>query len=162
MAGDLTELALDEDDPFGEVAVALVAELAAEVDRRYADDGEGGDPTDDRDPATFRSPNGVFLVARLAGEPVACGALRRVDDGLAEIKRMYVRPAARGLGISRRILTELEARATALGYPRLRLETGLRQPEAMQLYESAGWTRIEPYGFYEDSPLTACYGKDLA
>ena len=162
MAGDLTALALVEADPFDEAAVALVAELAAEVDRRYADDGEGGDPTENRDPSTFVPPNGVFLLARLDGEAVACGALRRVDDELAEIKRMYVRPAARGLGISRRILGDLEARAAAWGFRRLRLETGLRQPEAMQLYESAGWHRVEPYGYWADSPLTACYGKDLA
>jgi GNAT superfamily N-acetyltransferase len=105
----------------------------------------------------------VFLVAWANGEPVACGALRPLHDDptVGEIKRMYTRPAGRRQGLSRRLLLRLEEVALELGYPRLQLETGLAQPEAMALYESEGWARIESYGFYKHSPQSVCYGKVL-
>jgi ribosomal protein S18 acetylase RimI-like enzyme len=74
---------------------------------------------------------------------------------------MYVAPSCRGEGVSRVVLTELEARAGALGFGRLILETGVRQPEAMKLYETSGYEPIEPYGFYRTSPLSRCYAKAL-
>ena len=129
MADRLTTVHLGVEDPFGDAAVALTAELAAEVERRYAGDGEGSDPSEPVDPAAFGPPTGAFVVARLDGDPVGCGALRRRDAALAEVKRMYVRPHARRLGVSRLVLAELERLAADLGYRRLRLETGLRQPE---------------------------------
>jgi GNAT superfamily N-acetyltransferase len=83
------------------------------------------------------------------------------DPSVGEIKRMYTRPRARRRGLSRLLLVELEARASALGYRRLQLETGTQQPEAMALYESHGWYRIEPYGHYKDSPQSVCFAKEL-
>jgi GNAT superfamily N-acetyltransferase len=84
------------------------------------------------------------------------------QPGVGEVKRMYVVPTARRRGVSRRLLTGLEARAADLGYERLLLETGTPQPEAIALYESAGWDRIAPYGHWKDSPSSVCFGKDLA
>jgi GNAT superfamily N-acetyltransferase len=75
---------------------------------------------------------------------------------------MYVAPPARGRGVSRSLLVQLEAWAADLGYRRVILETGIRQHEAMSLYESAGYVLIENYGGYRHSPLSRCYGKDLA
>lgn len=103
----------------------------------------------------------MFLVARIAGEPVGCGALRRIGPGTGEIKRMYVVPANRGHGVARRLLAELERYAGRLGLTRLVLETGERQPEAIGLYERAGFTRIDRFGEYVNSPASVCLGKDL-
>ncbi|HET6665281.1 MAG TPA: GNAT family N-acetyltransferase [Acidimicrobiales bacterium] len=151
-----------------EVARRLVAELDADLDVRYAgDDDAEGEPdyamlnvlTDDVSP-----PRGMFLVAYLDDEPVGCGALRPSPTGAeatAEVKRMYVAPAARGRGISRRLLAALEDAAAGLGYRAVILETGIRQHEAMALYESAGYTPIPNYGAYRDSSLSRCYTKPL-
>ena len=151
-------------------AVALVADLAAEIDVRYADDvPEDGDDPDEAAAWTVRPeqvtpPLGVFLVARIDDAPVGCGALRPALDGtagLAEVKRMYTRPEARRRGVSRAVLARLEDAARAFGYRRIQLETGTRQPEAMTLYEATGYHRIEPYGEFRDDPLSVCYAKTL-
>ena len=96
-----------------------------------------------------------------ANVAVGCGGIRRYDEHTGEIKRMYVKPELRRRGISRVVLEELEARARAIGYTELVLETGTRQPEAIALYESADYESIEPYGFYKDAPSSRCYAKSL-
>ncbi len=146
-------------------SVALVNALYHDIDERYADDG-GEDAEGYGKEVTMADvtpPAGVFLVARLDGQPVGCGALRasKVDDALAEIKRMYVVPEFRGRGISRAILSELVDTARRSGYPRIRLETGTKQPEAVALYQSAGWSRIPSYGPYADSEWSMCFALDL-
>jgi GNAT superfamily N-acetyltransferase len=142
----------------------------ADLDDRYAADGPGdGDNPELVGQFRVRAeqvtpPQGVFLVARRAGEPVGCGAVRAViggPPGVAEIKRMFTVPAVRGHGISRLLLRRLEAEAAGLGYRRLHLETGLRQPEAIRLYESAGYQPIPTYGQYAGDELSLCFGKDL-
>jgi GNAT superfamily N-acetyltransferase len=104
---------------------------------------------------------GVFLLGRHQGELVACGAVRRLDGGVAEVKRMYVRPAARRRGFSRRLLEELESVARELDVRVLRLETGVHQPESVALYESAGYRAIPPYGEYIGNIYSLCYEKLL-
>jgi GNAT superfamily N-acetyltransferase len=79
----------------------------------------------------------------------------------AEVKRMYVAPAARGLGVARRMLARLEDTAAGAGAEAMILETGAAQPEAMALYESSGYLRIESFGHYKWSPQNRCYGKRL-
>jgi hypothetical protein len=111
--------------------------------------------------AEAAAPGTVFLVARLGEEPVGCGALRRFDDETAEIKRMYVAPAGRRRGIARRILAALERCAREFHYRVIRLETGVRQPEARALYESMGFRRIAPFGPYIGSPTSVCFEKPL-
>lgn len=164
-------LVVVEPEPYdSHAATALVADLSAEIEIRYAADvGEDGDDPEEAAAWTVRPeqvspPAGVFLVARIDGMPVGCGALRpALDDapGLAEVKRMYTRPEARRRGVSRAILARLEDAARAFGYGRIQLETGIRQPEAMTLYEAAGYHRIPPYGQYREDPLSVCYAKDL-
>jgi ribosomal protein S18 acetylase RimI-like enzyme len=95
------------------------------------------------------------------GAPVGSGVLRDVGDGVGELKRMYVVPACRGRGMSRLVLRELERRSREAGVQRLILESGLRQPEAIGLYRSAGYTRIPNFGIYADEPESVCFGKDL-
>jgi GNAT superfamily N-acetyltransferase len=134
----------------------LVAELQAEYVERY-----GGPDRTRVDALEFSPPDGAFLLGEVEGQAVACGAYRRHDDGVAEIKRMYVRRAWRRRGIARELLAELEDRALAAGYGRALLETGLAQPEALALYPSAGWTPIPGYGYYAGRPNNRCFGKDL-
>jgi GNAT superfamily N-acetyltransferase len=139
-------------------AAPLVAALAAELLERY------GVPDADPDGLTadhLAPPTGAFVVVWQDGQPVACGGLRRYDTQVGELKRMFVTPPMRGHGLSRLVLAELETRASALGYERLVLETGVRQPEAMRLYETSGYTPIEPYGFYRSEPMSRCYAKRL-
>ncbi|SEP12994.1 GNAT family N-acetyltransferase [Trujillonella endophytica] len=129
---------------------ALVAAQQEELRARYEGDTEPGTPPSAADVA-------VLLVARDAdGTPVGCGALRRLEPGAAEVKRMYVVPGARGRGISRAVLTALEAAARERGWTTLRLETGPLQPEAIGLYESAGYRPIGPFGVYVDEPDAGC------
>ena len=101
----------------------------------------------------FDPPGGCFVVARGAdGAAVACGGFRSLRDGVAEIKRMFVERTARGRGLGRRVLLFLEERARRAGYAEIWLETGTNQPEAMALYESAGYLRIPPYGEFRRDP----------
>jgi len=141
------------------VAQALVAAALADLGERYG--GEG-----DETPVAateFDPPNGVFLVAYADGVPAGCGGWRsHGDDGeTAEIKRMYVAPEARRRGIARRLLAALEDSARAAGRRRIILETGDQQPEAIKLYETAGYERIENFGFYRDSPNCISFGRRL-
>ena len=140
------------------VAAPLAQALLAEIEDRY------GEPDADPDHLTgddLAPPVGAFVVAWLDGHPVGCGGLRRYDDGVGELKRMYVDPGWRGRGVARAVLGQLEARARRLGYRRLLLETGVRQPEAIALYTAAGYEPIEPYGFYRTSPFSRCFAKTL-
>ena len=105
---------------------------------------------------------GIFLVVYRAGMPVGCGALRLLDVETAELKRMYVRPIARGSGLGRRLLAALEAQARALGARRLVLETGIRQTAALAFYRTMGFQPIPLFGEYCLSPETSvCLGKEL-
>jgi len=108
----------------------------------------------------LKQPNVVFLTAALDGEIVGCGAVVNQVD-FAEIKRMFVQPRVRGLRIGRRILDELEAIARSWGMAVSRLETGVWQPEALGLYEKAGYRRRSPFGDYGEHPLCVFMEKNL-
>ena len=160
-------VAIDPEPFDSPTAQALVGALDADLDERYAHDDDDAGEVDyaflNLLSESVAPPHGTFLVARRDGVPVGCGALRRhdADERTAEIKRMYVAPEARGAGIARALLVALEAEATRLGYTRVVLETGIRQQEAMALYESAGYALIANYGAYRNSALSRCYAKDL-
>jgi putative acetyltransferase len=139
-------------------ARALIEALDAELLSRYPEPGTDHFELDAAEVAPGR---GAFLVASRAGEAVGCGALRCIEPGSGEIKRMYVSPPARGAGVGRVVLAALEAEARALGLERLVLETGVRQPEAIALYERAGFSRIGRFGDYEEQPLSVFMSKDL-
>jgi len=106
-------------------------------------------------------PGVTFIVARMGGRAVGCGAIVESADGWAEIKRMFVSPVARGQNIGRRLLQRLEATAVDKGIPLLRLETGIKQPEALALYRSAGFVEIGPFGKYGPDPLSLFMEKPL-
>lgn len=102
------------------------------------------------------------VVCYLDGEPIGCGAFKEYDDKTVEIKRMYVKPAFRSKGIGLYILRELELWAAELNYPTTILETGKKQPEAIRLYEKAGYTRIKNFGQYENVENSVCMSKDIS
>ena len=144
-------------------ATKLIDDVQAEYVVRYG--GPDGSPVD---PLMFDPPHGTFLVGYVDDVAVTTGAWRRRTDleslelgVVAEIKRMYVAPAARGAGHARTVLAELERTAAEAGIEALVLETGLRQPEAIELYTSSGYTPVTPFGLYRDSPLSRCFGKRL-
>ena len=103
----------------------------------------------------------LFLVARIDGVPVGCGAVRFVDPDTAEVKRMYVAPEARGSGVARELLAMLESFAIERGARRLVLETGDRQHAAMALYGRFGFSQIACFGEYASSKTSLCYEKVL-
>jgi putative acetyltransferase len=113
------------------------------------------------DVATLRLPQVIFLVARVDGKALGCGAVVDSGEGWSEVKRMFVSPAARGLKLGRRLLDELEAIAVRRGARALRLEMGGLQPEALGLYRSAGFVEIGPFGAYGPDPLSLFMEKIL-
>jgi putative acetyltransferase len=137
-------------------ARALMRELDADLQARYP-----GAVIHSIDVERFDAAGGLFLVGETGGANVACGALRGLEAGVVEVKRMYVRDEARRRGHARALLEALERRARDRGAVIVRLETGDRQPEAIRLYEAAGYTRISCYGEYVGSPHSQCFEKRL-
>jgi putative acetyltransferase len=106
-------------------------------------------------------PTTVFIARTSEGKAVGMGALRREGNGVAEVKRMYTRPEARGRHVGSAILDRIVDLARAEGVARLVLETGDRHPEAWRLYESRGFTRCGPVLDYPESPWSVFYEKPL-
>jgi putative acetyltransferase len=110
---------------------------------------------------SLKQPNVIFVVARdTGGAALACGAVV-LFDGYGELKRMYVRPEARGRGIAKTIIGHLERESARRSCHVLRLETGIRQPEALGLYARAGYERRGRYGDYPDDPLSVFMEKRI-
>ena len=143
-------------------ATSLIEAVQAEYVARYG--GRDDSPVDAGD---FEDPLGRFFVGYLDAEPVATAAWRRSPvkalgaDVTAEIKRMYVVPAAQRRGLARRMLAHLEATAAEAGIEALVLETGMKQPEAIELYLSAGYEPIPGFGHYRGSDLSRCFARRL-
>jgi len=138
-------------------AQSLIRQLDEDLRRRYPElkETHGLHPHDVIDP-DFR-----FVIARIEGSAVGCGALRRLEPGISEIKRMFVLPHFRRCGIARRILEALEAEARELRYTSVWLETGIGQPEAIRLYQTAGYHEIAGFGEYAGNPFSVCFEKLL-
>ena len=139
---------------------ALIASLNAELRGLYPEPGANHFRLD---PQEVIGGRGAFFIVYREGSPVGCGAFRLLDAETAELKRMYVDPAARGTGLGRRLLDALEAEARTLGVRRFVLETGARQTAALALYRATGFQPIPLYGEYCLTPGTSiCLGKELA
>ena len=139
------------DDP---QATTLREAQRAEIDALYGPGSEPGVAPSAADIA-------VFLIAHVADEPVGCGALRPLEPGAAELKRMYVVPEWRGRGVSGAVLSALEQAAAARGWRTLRLETGPEQTAAIRFYERSGYAPIPGFGAYADEPTSHCYQREL-
>lgn len=144
-----------EADPGAAEAQALLAELDGALQAISGDSGSGAFRADDA-----RGAAGRFAVARDAqGRALGCGALRPLEEGVAEVKRMYARPGTQGVGSA--LLAWLEAEARRIGYRALRLETRLVNTRAVQFYLKHGYRRIDNFGRYAGNPAAACFEKSL-
>ena len=146
-------------EPFDSTeARRLVAALDAHLASRYSPDQRFGQNLK----AEHLGPGlGTFLIARLDGMAVGCGALKRLDETTVEVKRMYVEPELRRKGVAKAILQSLEDQARALGANRLVLETGIYQDEAIGLYRSFGFVEIECFGEYAGVPTSVCFERSI-
>jgi GNAT superfamily N-acetyltransferase len=152
-------LSVSGPEPFDSPDVATLVDAQQEEMRGLYEGEADIGPT--REAAMFLPPDGVFLVVRDEGRAVGCGGVCRFDETRAELKRMYVVREARGRGFGRLLLVALEDEARRLGYRGIVLETGDRQPEALGLYESAGYEPIPCYGVYASRALSMCFEKSL-
>lgn len=140
-----------EERPHADLELRNLLDAAfAELVARYGAEGRSNVHADGR-----------YLVVSVDDVAVGCGAVQPLEPGIAELKRMYVRPSARGRGIARTLLTALERFGFDIGFRILRLATGIRQPAAIALYESHGYALVDSYGRYRDAPLVRCYEKPL-
>jgi putative acetyltransferase len=142
--------------PDSEDAVRLILALDDDLRGRYP-----GIPLHGLRPADVSDHRLVFLVARADGEAIGCGAVRELEPRIGEVKRMFVLPVWRRQGVARRLLAALETQARKRGYVALRLETALGQPEAIDLYRSAGYINIPPFGEYIGNAASVCFEKLL-
>jgi putative acetyltransferase len=110
---------------------------------------------------SLQQPNVTFLTVSIDNVIVGCGALVKQNEDYAEIKRMFILPEFRGLKIGRRLLDELESYARTFNLNVIRLETGISQPEALGLYEKAGYHYCDPFGNYIEDPLSIFMEKKL-
>jgi len=135
---------IEEVDPRGEEARCCLGEYYRELSRRF----KGGFEVSlsrDPDATDMMSPRGAFFVAMSDGLPLGCVGLKGNGSGIAEIKRLWVAPFARGLGVARRLMDSAEDAARKLAVRTLRLDTNSTLVEAFQLYRSTGWTEIERF-----------------
>lgn len=131
-------------DPRDHDALTAMSAYFDELATRFVDGFDPGD-TLVADAPAMRSPTGAFVVARSDGAVIACGGVQRHRDATGEIKRMWVHPGWRGLGLGRRMLDRLESHAAALGYRHVVLDTNDTLTEAISMYERAGYALVERY-----------------
>lgn len=143
--------------PFEHPASASLRDAQrVEIAERYGtDDSEPGPAPTAADITAF------FVAFDDDDQPIACGGMRAIDSSHGEVKRMYVRPENRGSGASTAVLAEIEAHARGLGWDRLVLETGIRQPDAIRFYTREGYTPIPRFGHYVDTEESRCFEKVL-
>jgi putative acetyltransferase len=141
--------------PDSEVAKKLIGELQDHLSGIYPIQSQHGYSVD-----KMIREGVAFFVIRHEGEPAGCGGIQLYNE-YGELKRMYVRPAFRGLGLGKQMVEHLAEFARSQRVNCLRLETGIHQAEAIGLYERMGFTKIGPFGPYQDDPLCAFYEKRL-
>ena len=140
-------------------AARLIAALNSELTATFPEPGATHFSLSD---AHVAPGDGAFVIAYLDDLAVGCGAVRRLDETTAELKRMYVDPSVRGQGVGRSLLEALEHEARLLGVAKVVLETGTRLAPAIKMYEAAGYVRIPLFGEYLSSPDTSiCFAKSL-
>ncbi len=136
----------------------LIQALDAHLASRYTAEQRFGP---NLKPAQVAPGLGTFVMARLDGRPVGCGAVRLLDPTTVEVKRMFVEPEMRGRGVAKQILAHLEGAGRELGARRAVLETGVYQDEAIGLYRRAGYREVDCWGEYTTSPTSVCYEKAI-
>lgn len=134
----------------------MIAELDAHLEPLYPSESRHGFSVQ-----KLIADSVAFFVIRVDGAPAGCGGIKLFGTNYGELKRMYVRPQFRGLGLAKLLLDHLAnfARSHKVGV--LRLETGIHQHAAIGLYERMGFQRIPPFGEYRDDPVSRCYEKRI-
>ena len=148
---------ITEERPDTADAMLLISELEAHLDPLYPKTSRHGYSVE-----KLMEQGVVFFVTRYEGAPAGCGGIELFGAEYGEIKRMYVRPQFRGLGLAKLMLDHLTAYAREQGIPLLRLETGIHQKAAIVLYEGVGFQQIAPFGAYKEDPLSRFYEKRIA
>lgn len=153
-------IVITQEQPDSPDAQALITELDAYLTPLYPSESHHGYSVE-----KLIAQGVAFFVLRYADAPAACGGVQMFDqepgEEFGEIKRMYVRPTFRGLGLAKAMLAHLESYSHSQGMELLRLETGIYQTEAIALYERMGYTRTGPFGPYWEDPLSLLYEKRL-
>lgn len=137
-------------------ARALIAQLEGELAPFYPSESRHGYSVE-----RLLAQGVAFFLIRVDGTPAGCGGVQLFGSDYAEVKRMYVRPQFRGLGLARQMLDHLADYARGHGVRLLRLETGIHQQDAIRLYEGMGFQRIPPFGEYREDPLSHFYEKQI-
>ncbi|HEX6035020.1 MAG TPA: GNAT family N-acetyltransferase [Anaerolineales bacterium] len=137
-------------------AQALIEELESELAPLYPSESRHGYSIE-----RLLAEAVAFFLIRADGIPAGCGGVKLVGTEYGEVKRMYVRPQFRGLGLARQMLNHLVDYAHSQGIRVLRLETGIHQQDAIRLYEGMGFQRIPPFGEYKEDPLSRFYEKRI-
>jgi putative acetyltransferase len=137
-------------------AQALIAELEAHLAPLYPRESRHGYSVE-----KLLAEGVAFFLIRHNGEPAGCGGIKLFGEEYGEIKRMYVAPRFRGLGLAKLMLDHLTEYARSHGVHTLRLETGIHQEPAIRLYERMGFCRIPPFGEYREDPLSRYYEKNI-
>jgi putative acetyltransferase len=145
-----------QEDPENADSVMLISELDAYLIPLYPDESCHG-----YSPKRLAKENIPFFILRLDNEPAACGAVKLINEGYGEIKRVYVRPKFRRKGLGKTIVKHLENYAAQKGAQLIRLESGINQPEALALYEEMKYTRIPAFPPYLEDPLSVFYEKKI-
>jgi putative acetyltransferase len=151
-----TDLSIAREDPRQPEIAALVEALDQLMASLYPAESNHLLDLDE-----LAEPEVTFLVGRMAGHAAACGAYRVFAPTTAEIKRMWVGTQHRGQGFGRQMLIAIEDHARSAGIRRLKLETGIRQEEAIGLYEAQGYSRCRPFADYKPDPLSIFMTKAL-
>jgi GNAT superfamily N-acetyltransferase len=141
-----------DEEPGAALAQAMRDEIGVMYDGLVLD----GPDMPKAGPEELSPPGGAFIVGYYDETPVCCGGLKRLPDGACEIKKMFVLESARGRGVARDLLVELERRARELGYSVARLDTGPRQPRAQRMYERAGYVAVENFNA---NPVASFFGE---
>lgn len=148
-------ISIQPERPDAPEVIALISELNDVLNAAYPPESRHGFSVE-----KLLAQQVAFFLTRVDGMAAGCGGIKLYPD-YGELKRMYVRSQFRGLGLAKRMIATLEGHALQHGIGLVRLETGIHQTEAMQLYERAGYCPIGPFGEYQPDPLSRFYEKHL-
>jgi len=148
------DVSIEPASPDSPMARRIIAELEAELDPLYPEKSRHGYSVD-----KLLSEGVEFFLVHYRGQPVGCGGVQLFGTEYGELKRMYISPAFRGLGLGRQLVDHLAKHALRQGVSVLRLETGVHQAEAIRLYEGMGFRQIPPFGPYRPDPLSLFYER---
>ncbi len=153
----MTSLRIAIETPDQPEVLELLAQSDAYADSLYPPEGNFGSPLED----LMRADVDFIVVRKADGEAIGCGAVKWFDEGSGELKRIFVDPAARGMGAGRALMEKLEELAHQRGVRQLYLETGELNVEAVRMYKAFGYAPCGPFGPYEDNPYSLFMSRSL-